>query len=193
MASPIQKIQSPSHSIVHTTPTLSRTDGVSVYTSTITFNPSAAEHTTNKDFILTIQAADLNKPRCVASVDRVKNSVAMSLTLVPQFGVPPIASQEYVFVIDRSGSMGGSRIEFAKDALMILLKSLPLKGTHFNIASFGSRFEFLWERSWEYGEASLKIAVGISGFSAAICADRIWILADVSLHRRTTCRACPRT
>lgn len=48
----------------------------------------------------------------------------------------------YVFVIDRSGSMGGNPMKMANEALVILLKSLS-EGSTFNIVSFGSEFEFL--------------------------------------------------
>ena len=140
-------------------PTISHSINHPMYGSTITSTCTQADGIDTKEFILTIQAADLHKPRCIASVDHARNSVAMSLTLVPQFGIPLIDSQEYVFVIDRSGSMGGSSIQYAKDALQVLLKSLPTQGTYFNIVSFGSTYSCLWERSQEYTSASLKIAV----------------------------------
>ncbi|KAH9935466.1 uncharacterized protein B0H18DRAFT_1114207 [Fomitopsis serialis] len=50
-------------------------------------------------------AGKIDVPRCVAEVLPEKRSVALSLTLVPRFGVRPIEKQEYIFVIDRSGSM----------------------------------------------------------------------------------------
>ena len=50
---------------------------------------------------------------------------------------------EFVFIVDRSGSMDGDRIDAAKEALLLLLKSLPV-GCSFNVVSFGSSHQLLF-------------------------------------------------
>ncbi|KAJ7857608.1 hypothetical protein B0H13DRAFT_2356884 [Mycena leptocephala] len=53
------------------------------------------------------------------------------LTLVPRFKLPDLSRQEFVFMVDRSGSMGGSRIEAARKALVVMLRALPTR-THYS-------------------------------------------------------------
>lgn len=65
---------------------------------------------------------------------------------------------EMIFLVDRSGSMSGSRINQVRDTLQIFLRSLP-EGTLFNIIGFGTRFDKLFPESKEYNENSLQIAV----------------------------------
>lgn len=115
----------------------------------------------SRDFVLSVVAEGLDAPRCVAQRTE-EGHVAMQLALVPKFKLPPIPAQEYIFLVDRSGSMEGDRIETAKRGLMMLLRSLPAQGTTFNIFSFGSHCSGLWAQSMEYNEHTLGLAV--SGF-----------------------------
>ena len=64
----------------------------------------------------------------------------------------------FVFVVDRSGSMGGWKMESAKRTLQLCLRSLP-PGSHFQIVSFGNRFERLFtDGSVEYDDGTLARA-----------------------------------
>ena len=62
-----------------------------------------------------------------------------------------------IFLIDRSGSMGGSSIEEARRALQLCLRSLQ-KGDRFDIVGFGSHFEPMFGKSKAYTQASLEKA-----------------------------------
>ncbi|KAF7345094.1 hypothetical protein MVEN_01673000 [Mycena venus] len=119
----------------------------------------SSELALDKDFVLTVKSAGLDAPRCVAELHPIHNTTALTLTFVPRFQLPDVSRQEFVFLIDRSGSMKGPRIAAAKKALVVMLRSLPAKGTSFQIASFGSRCTSLWnDRSRAYNQATLEDA-----------------------------------
>jgi Mg-chelatase subunit ChlD len=44
----------------------------------------------------------------------------------------------FIFIVDRSGSMGVKRMEITKDALKLFIQSLPV-GSQFAILSFGTK------------------------------------------------------
>uniref|UniRef100_A0A3Q2P380 von Willebrand factor A domain containing 5B1 n=1 Tax=Fundulus heteroclitus TaxID=8078 RepID=A0A3Q2P380_FUNHE len=58
---------------------------------------------------------------------------------------------EFIFLIDRSGSMSGLNIHRVKDAMVVILKSL-VPGCLFNIVGFGSTFKSLFTTSQNYEE-----------------------------------------
>ncbi|CAO2635483.1 von Willebrand factor A domain-containing protein 5A [Lemmus lemmus] len=77
------------------------------------------------------------------------------------------ACGEFVFLMDRSGSMetpmnkqkdSQLRIEAAKETLLLLLKSLPM-GCYFNIYGFGSSFEKFFPESVKYTQETMEEAV----------------------------------
>lgn len=116
----------------------------------------------DRDLVISIQSEKLDAPRCVAEVDEKAQTVALSLTTVPRFGAPIIKSQEYIFLIDRSGSMGADyRIDYAKDALRHLIKGLPTQNTVFNIISFGSEHSSLFTKSVNYARNTVQQAVSL--------------------------------
>jgi len=75
-------------------------------------------------------------------------------------------TNEYLFLIDRSGSMSGEPITLAVRALKVFLHSLPM-GSFFNVYSFGSDYETLFESSVEYTQATLDCAAAqVTAFQA---------------------------
>ncbi len=91
-----------------------------------------------------------------------KVTSAGMVSLVPSFRLKESRS-ELIFVVDRSGSMGGgfsspgSGIDQAKKALGLFLPSMPAD-CWFNIYSFGSTFESLFPKSIPYDDTSLATA-----------------------------------
>ncbi|KRW99058.1 hypothetical protein PPERSA_11659 [Pseudocohnilembus persalinus] len=73
---------------------------------------------------------------------------------------------EYIFVVDRSGSMSGLPIEITKKALIQSIKLLN-ENHYFNVISFGSYFNSLFEESVQATEENKNKAIQqISSFSA---------------------------
>ncbi|KAM9853616.1 von Willebrand factor A domain-containing protein 5A-like isoform 2-T3 [Aulostomus maculatus] len=96
---------------------------------------------------------------------------AVMLSLYPEFPQAVMSSAascgEFVFLMDRSGSMDcpinqnkgrQTRIDSARDTLLLLLKSLPM-GCYFNIYSFGSTYEHVFPKSMEYTEETMGEAL----------------------------------
>lgn len=165
--STIKSIQSPSHPISVNIGTLSTatSDTPSLQKAHATLSQGSAE--LDRDFIIQIVATGLGDPIAVLETHpTIPNQRALMATLVPRFNLP-MEMTEVVFLCDRSGSMGGGqKIPNVVDALKIFLKSMPV-GIKFNICSFGSHYEFLWERSMTYEEGTLETAINhVSGFSA---------------------------
>ncbi|XP_053902401.1 LOW QUALITY PROTEIN: von Willebrand factor A domain-containing protein 5A-like [Malaclemys terrapin pileata] len=122
----------------------------------------------DRDVELLVYYAEPHKPSAVLEVGlpgaepgSLMGDPAVMVTLLPNLpeAVPGQSSAgEFIFLLDRSGSMGrpmdgrdGSRqrIDSAKETLVLLLKSLPL-GCYFNIYGFGSRFKSFYPQSVGY-------------------------------------------
>ncbi|PSN72238.1 VIT-domain-containing protein [Corynespora cassiicola Philippines] len=154
----IQKILSPSHpiSVSMGTTSVAPNSEPTMSKASATLSLGTAELDT--DFVLQIVSKDTGIPKAMLEQHpTVPNHRALMATLVPKFSLPA-EKPEVVFVIDRSGSMGNTRIDLAKQALKVFLKSLPI-GAKFNICSFGSHFSFLWPRSVTYSQQSLDYAM----------------------------------
>jgi len=72
--------------------------------------------------------------------DDQKNSATFLITHYPTWNTADLEEKqfEFIFLIDRSGSMEGAKLRYTKTAIMHLLRYTP-KGSKFNIIGFGSR------------------------------------------------------
>ncbi|VDM36336.1 unnamed protein product [Hydatigera taeniaeformis] len=66
--------------------------------------------------------------------------------------------REIIFVIDRSGSMSGSKMERTRESLLLFLKSLPRR-CRFQLVGFGSTFEPLFAQPVDYNKENVDRAL----------------------------------
>ncbi|KAK4701221.1 hypothetical protein P7C70_g5015, partial [Phenoliferia sp. Uapishka_3] len=160
--SPIAKIGSPSHTVsTELGPDPSLPNAASLPFSNYARVSFSAPKDLSADMILSIKSSGLDSPRCIAEVHPSddRKTFALALTMVPRFKLPDIPGQEFIFLVDRSGSMSGLRITTAKKALIVMLRSLPALGTDFNVFSFGDSCSALWKSgSRPYNQATLDEA-----------------------------------
>ena len=83
-------------------------------------------------------------------------SKAVMLNFFPKF-TSIEAACEFIFVVDRSCSMGGACIKSASETLVLFLKSIP-EGCYFNIVSFGSQYESFFPSSQPYNQETMEKA-----------------------------------
>ncbi|KAF4446703.1 hypothetical protein F53441_9636 [Fusarium austroafricanum] len=155
--SSIKSIQSPSHplSVEIGTTSTTKSQEPSLQRASATLQQGTTH--LERDFVVQVVATKLGEPSAILETHpTIPNQRAIMTTLVPKFKLPT-EKPEIVFICDRSGSMGG-KIPDLKSALQIFLKSLPV-GVKFNICSFGSHFDFLWDRSQTYSQETLDKAV----------------------------------
>ena len=118
-------------------------------------------HIPNQDFVLEYEIAeeDLKMPRLlIEEHPKYKNDYCFYYTFNPSKQIENIEKEianpfnedmkgNFIFLIDRSGSMYGNRINMAKQSLIYFLKSLNENGSKFNIISFGSEYYSLFDNN----------------------------------------------
>ena len=145
MSAAVRGVESPTHPVA-----------IAVDGRRATVRLSSREAAMDRDFVLRIGLAETHQPRAI--VERAPDGAAYALlSFRPRFEKQP-ARSEIVFLVDRSGSMQGTSIAEAKNALQLCLRSLPA-GSSFNLVGFGSTFEPLFPESRPYDDASLRDAV----------------------------------
>ncbi|XP_058036873.1 von Willebrand factor A domain-containing protein 5A-like isoform X5 [Ahaetulla prasina] len=137
----------------------------------------AEGHQFDRDVELLIYYEDVHKTSAIletgksgAAPGSLMGDPALLLSLYPN--IPAAKADqgvlgEFIFLLDRSGSMGStmgnsfgsqSRIESAKETLIFLLKSLPL-GCYFNIYGFGSTYDSFYPQSVKYTQETMDTSV----------------------------------
>jgi hypothetical protein len=123
-----------------------------------------------KDLCLSYTTAEVSAPFSLLQRDPTSGCLGLHFSFQP----PAVSagleefdpSGEFVLLLDRSGSMKGSSIETAKQAVELFIKSLPERSL-FNILSFGSDFAKLFPESQAYSEASIASAIAkVKAFQA---------------------------
>ncbi|XP_030248752.1 von Willebrand factor A domain-containing protein 5A-like isoform X4 [Sparus aurata] len=138
----------------------------------------AAGHKFDRDVEVLIYYKDAHQPTAVVEAGQASakpgslmGDPVVMLSLYPEFPQDVMSSLascgEFVFLLDRSGSMDcpmnnskrdQTRIGSARDTLLLLLKSLPM-GCYFNIYSFGSGYEHIFPKSVEYSQKTMEEAL----------------------------------
>jgi len=77
--------------------------------------------------------------------------------LFPETKQDTDTSMEFIFLLDRSGSMSGQQIRKAADSLQLFLRSLP-HGSRFDIVGFGSTWQSLFGESLAYDASTFRKA-----------------------------------
>ena len=144
MASAIRSLESPSHPV-----------SVEIDGGRATVCLAAREAALDRDFVLKIGLAEAHAPRTYLETTPAGETVAL-LAFEPRFAAGETAG-EIVFVVDRSGSMQGSSIAEARNALQLCLRSLRA-GWFFNVVGFGSTCRRLFEDNEPYDEKTLAEA-----------------------------------
>lgn len=186
-SSPIRKIQSQTkhHPISVSLGNLSTETGQATPKSTkasVTMDLESTEFTS--DFVLQILVDDISSPKAVLEKHpTLPGHQALITTFVPKFSLRT-TKPEVVFIADQSGSMRGEKNTALVSALSTFLKSIPF-GVRFNICPFGSRHEFLWEKSQLYTSDNASQALAfVRNFSASMGGTQMFAPVQDAFKRR---------
>ena len=118
----------------------------------------------DKDLVVLVHLKEPHSPKAIPelgdhklSQKKFMGSPAVMLNFFPKFETKR-AVCEFVFIVDRSGSMNGSFIRSASQTLVLFLKSIP-PGCSFNIIGFGSSYKTLFPSSVPYNQENLDVAI----------------------------------
>jgi len=150
MKTEIKNIKSPSHKLT----TAEKNVRGAYFEANTKFEGSTTDM--DRDLVVLVSSEETNKPKLLVEHDVETNSHLALLSFVPKFEIKQ-QRIEAVFLVDCSGSMGGTSMVLAKEALQVFLNSLPVE-SYFNIILFGSSFRSLYTESKKYDSRTLEEA-----------------------------------
>ncbi len=110
----------------------------------------------DSDLVLRYRIAAEDRRAVLARGERGTFAYAR-LTVAEDASPTGVVPREYVFVVDASGSMSGLKIEQAKRAVALCLRSL-VAGDRFQVVAFGSGHVALFRKAEPYGDSALEEA-----------------------------------
>merc|ERR1712200_368903 len=152
MKTKIEEVTSPSHQDeILITQTGEKEDDL--FLANVKLNSTQTD--LDRDIIVLVKSETANKPFVLH--EQNEESKVLMLSMVPNLKVEEDPEVDIVFLVDCSGSMGGSSMKLAKAALTILIRSLP-SSAYFNIVRFGSTYEFVFNSSVPYTDYNVGYA-----------------------------------
>jgi len=153
MKTKIEEVTSPSHNIT----TGDIEDNIIGKNGLYTAKRELTTSTTDLDRDIIILVNCESADTSMVLREKSGDSNILMVSMVPSLPVDINKKLDIVFLVDCSGSMMGSSIKLARDALKILMHSLP-SYVHFNIVRFGSTFKPLFTKSRPYNDDNLSRA-----------------------------------
>jgi Ca-activated chloride channel family protein len=141
---PVLSVESPTHPVA-----------VTIQDGRATLTLSEREAALDRDVVVRVALAESHQPRAV--VERAGDGRSYALVSFRPTLEARAATGEVVFLVDRSGSMQGTSIAEARNALQLALRSLR-PGSFFNVVGFGSEYSSLFPQARAYDESSLAEA-----------------------------------
>lgn len=139
----VRRVTSPSHPI-------------STTMSPVVVELAQTDVALDRDLVVIVEPAAIETPRAVSARDEAGTRY-VQVAFRPDID-PAEGGAEVVFVVDCSGSMGGTSIASAKRALELCVRALD-RQDRFDIVRFGSTFEALFGEARAYDDTTLKAAV----------------------------------
>lgn len=110
----------------------------------------------DRDVVVNVKLAQPHAASAVVARDG-DGCRAVMLNFFPDLKQERRAPSEFLFIVDRSGSMAGNSIQQARNALLLALRSMD-EGDMFNVIGFGSSTEKLFPASVVYSQETLDEA-----------------------------------